>query len=179
MITLVGCESPQQTTPAVAEPVALLERSCGQDSDLPHAGVWLIQSQEQLAAVGSTTLADLETDFSQRDLAVIALGQQTTGGYSICISSIQQVGDTVYVQGIANAPADDAATTQQLTRPYCAVAISKTGAQTVRDDIKSVQGLKCGTAKCAAKCAAKRKAKDAKKCKTKDCAKCKATQQSR
>jgi hypothetical protein len=93
-----------------------------------------------LDALGAQELSELEVDLDQYDLVLVALGQQPTGGYWVHITGLQRVGDVIYVEGIANAPADDEAVTQAQTYPYAAAVIPKVNAAlALRSSIQSVQ----------------------------------------
>ncbi|MCC6680299.1 MAG: protease complex subunit PrcB family protein [Phycisphaeraceae bacterium] len=130
-------------TPGIAEPaqpVALASTMAADQSDLPHGGIWLITSEKELAACGSQTLKDLKVNLSKQDLVVVGLGPQQSAGYWVRITAIQKVGDTLYVQGCANAPAADSPTAMVTTSPYCAALIAKTGSNVVCNDITSVTG---------------------------------------
>ncbi len=123
-----------------AEPVAIVKTMSADQSDLPHGGIWLITSKKELEACGSQTLKDLKVDLSKQDLVVVGLGPQQSAGYWVRINAIQKVGDTLYVQGCANAPAADSPTAMVTSSPYCAALIAKTGANAACNDITAVTG---------------------------------------
>jgi len=127
-------EAPGGKKIQVAEPVEILGQRDGDRGDLPHAGVWLIQSHGDLVATNSATLGGLGVDLAAHDLVVVALGEQATGGYGVEITAIQRVGDQLYAQIKTTTPAPDAAATQALTSPWCVAVIANTDAKTVHAD---------------------------------------------
>lgn len=143
---LVGCQSPPETSKQAmdlrqVQPLPILEQTRGQDPALSTDMIALIQSRQELEALGAEELSKLEVDFDQNDVVLVALGQQSTGGYWVHITGLQRVGDVIYVEGIANAPAADEAVTQAQTYPYAAAVIPKTDAAlALRSSIQSVQG---------------------------------------
>ena len=142
---LAGCPAPQQTgtvgpDPEQIEPVRIVEQAAGNDSALGDPMVQLVSNQAQLDALGADIPLAGDIDFEQHDLIVAALGQQNTAGYWVKITSAQRVGDTLYVEGVANAPAEDEMAAQQITHPYAAAIVPKTGARIALSDLQSVQG---------------------------------------
>lgn len=67
----------------------------------------------------------INVDFNRHSVILLSLGEQRTGGFAADITALQRKGDTLYVQGTAVAPGPDTSTTQQLTFPFCAVAVPK------------------------------------------------------
>jgi hypothetical protein len=145
LLVLGGCQQkgdgPLVDETAVAEPVEILSQTCGDDVQLTlPMGVELVRNETELRALGSSELAEMDVNFRRHDLVVLSLGEQPTGGYWGRITGIQQVGDVLYVQGIANAPGAGMSVTQALTHPYCVARIAKTTASEARSDITAVQG---------------------------------------
>jgi len=130
---------PPPPVQAQAQAVAILSSSSGSQAGLVM-GVQLITSAAQLEALGAESLAALDVNFDESSLVVASLGRRMTGGYWVCICSIQQVGDTLYVKGKANAPGPGDVTTQVINHPYAAAVIAKTSATQVASDIESVTG---------------------------------------
>lgn len=126
--------------PTAAEPVEILNQVHGENPALSEMAVRLIKTQDQLAALGVESLEGLAVDYGTQDVVILALGEQPTSGYWADITGVQLVGDVLYVQGIAGAPAEDAMTTQQLTYPYAAAVIPETPATRALSDIESVVG---------------------------------------
>jgi hypothetical protein len=117
LFSLPGCETrptemPYQTM-SLAEPVDLLYKAVGGHPSLK---------------------------FNNESVVLATLGEMPTAGYWINITSINQVGDALFIYGQANRPGTDEMAGQVLTYPYCAVVIPRTGATTVRDEIDSVEG---------------------------------------
>ena len=124
----------------LAEPVTILAINHGSDPGLAEQNIHLIQSHEDLAALGATTMGDPRVDFEMEDVIVLSLGEQPTAGYWTRITAIQIEGNELHVEGVANAPGPDEIVAQVVTYPYCVVKIPKTGATELRSHIRSVQG---------------------------------------
>jgi hypothetical protein len=133
---VAGTELPD----APPQAVSILDGRAGSAAALTQPGTMLISTADQLAELGVDELADLDVAFGSEQVVIVALGEQPTGGYWVRIDGLQQVGDTLYVQGTANRPAPDALVTQALTYPYAAVTIPAVDAELVVPDITSVTG---------------------------------------
>lgn len=143
LLVAAGCQSGAKTDDSampmtkkiqVAEPVEILGTRDGDQGDLPHAGAWLIKSQQDLVASNSATIGGLGVDLSTHDIVIVGLGEQPTGGYSVEITAIQQVGDKLYAQIKTTTPAPDAAVTEAMTHPWAAAVIANTSATSVHPD---------------------------------------------
>ena len=132
-------KAPRPSTTA-SEPVEIVAHAHGDDSTLQRATVRLIKTPDELAALGLDELPGLEPNFGDQDVIVFALGEQPTGGYWVHITGIQRVGEVLYVQAQVNRPADDAAVTQAVTHPYCAVVVPGTRATRALSDPTEVVG---------------------------------------
>ena len=144
LFSLPGCETrpadmPYQTM-SLAEPVDVLYKAVGGHPSLKEPGLTLIRSQAELNALGTDDLIGRPVNFNNESVVLATLGEMPTAGYWINITSINQVGDALFVYGQANRPAADEMAGQVLTYPYCAVVIPRTGATTLRDEIDSVEG---------------------------------------
>ena len=131
---LVGCQSGMggRTTP-----VPILHHAQANDAGFQYPTVELINSWDELSAMSSSALSDLQIDFESQSLVVLALGEQTTGGWHAQITGVQQRGKELYVQGFAYPPAADAATTQAMSYPIAATVIPKTKATVIHPEIES------------------------------------------
>jgi len=149
---LVGCQSSGTTTTqrpvrdtaaliaATTDPVTVLNRFNGSDPSLKERTVFLVNSRKQLEQMGATELAKLDVNYSTNSLLVLALGEEPTGGFWGRIDAVQQRGDTMFVQGVANRPGDSETATQAVTYPFDAVLIPKTQAAIIYPEIESVSG---------------------------------------
>ena len=147
---LAGCETVMEdATGSRTEPVPIVYHEQGNDSAFRYPTVELINSQGQLEARASTTLADLDIDFERYSLLVLALGQRSTGGWSATITGVQRRGAELYVQGIAYYPPDEDMLSQVLTYPIAASTIndlrnrtiySGGGSQAIRESFWSRTG---------------------------------------
>lgn len=139
-LTLVGCQGAAKSSAAgKAQPVQILRTQTGSDAGFQAPQVLLINSAEELSATGSQELSKLSPSFETESIIVLTLGQQKSGGYWAQILGVQVQGNQIFVQGIANRPADEEATTQALTYPYAAVVIPKLHGE-IRSEIESVVG---------------------------------------
>ena len=94
-------------------PMTVLRTASGSDAAVCTAGEWLINSDEALAALGSSQLNDLGVDFVTESLVVITLGEQPTGGYWLRIEGVsRQLGQILYGQP-DDVIADDDAVAEQ------------------------------------------------------------------
>lgn len=130
---LVGCKSGGSEDPAaplaepLAEPVTIVQSKTGDSAALKSIGVKLVKTQADYDALGDADIF-AGVDFEENDLVIASLGEQSTGGFSIEITSIQQEGDLLIVVGTSSRPGEDAVITQALTHPYAAVVIENTDA---------------------------------------------------
>jgi hypothetical protein len=139
--TMIACEAqPTRTQPGQPQPLAIVRQLHGSDSGLADMTVALVNSQQDLATLGSTQLVNEPIDFGSHSLVVVALGERPTGGYWAQIEGVQVAGNTLYVQAVANRPGSDEMTTQALTHPYAAAVVPKTRATMLRSEVRSVQG---------------------------------------
>ena len=132
---LIGCKGDGDASidsgTVLAQPVTILERVNGNSDALKTIGKMHIETKAQYDALGDADIFPGEIDFDANDLVIVALGEQSTGGYAINIESIQRQGGDLAVVGKASAPGADAITTQALTHPYSAVLIANTSADKV------------------------------------------------
>ena len=119
----------------VAQPVVIIESASGTSAALTDLGVMLIKTQAEYDALGEPDIFPGEFDFDQYDLVIVALGQQPSGGYSVDITSIQQAGDKLLVNGTTRRPGEDEFVTTALTYPYDAAMIANTSATWVEPHI--------------------------------------------
>ncbi len=140
--SLAGCQPRGVIVIADERPqtVEILRRYNGSDPGLKDTALMLIQSGEELKSLGSYDLKVQTFDFERESLLLLALGEKPTGGYWARITGVQKEGDLLYVQGLANRPADDQAVPQVLTYPYDAVVVKKYRGASVRSEIESVVG---------------------------------------
>ncbi|MEL7087714.1 MAG: protease complex subunit PrcB family protein [Planctomycetota bacterium] len=134
---------PADTAPvsSQAEGVAILGKVAGSDLNLTSYYLGVLDD----AAVAQFNLAPqfaergVALDLDQHSVVLFSLGEQTTAGFEADILAMQRKGNELFVQGTAAAPSPDAAVAQQITTPFCAVAVAKLPANlTVRSDITSL-----------------------------------------
>lgn len=132
-LALAGCKGGGSADGGgdLAQPVVISERVSGDSAALKTIGTYHIETKEEYDALGDPNIFPGELDLGGYDLVIVALGERSTGGYSVDIESVQLDGTELLVNGKASAPAADAATTQAITYPYCAVLIPNTPADTV------------------------------------------------
>lgn len=148
---LAGCNGGQKAgpadqaaraTPTVSEPVEILAHAHGNDAALARGTVRLIESADELPALGLGGLPEGlgEVNYDGQDVVIFALGEQPTGGYWVQITGVQLVSGVLYVQATVNRPGDDESVTQAVTYPYAAAVISETGAVRALSDPTEVVG---------------------------------------
>lgn len=142
---LAGCASDQGMDPAAklgsTEPVSISEKIMGSDPGFDEPGVFVAKSVDDLIAMGSLDLVGKDIDFNTSMVLVVALGEQPSGGYWVTIEAVQRKDQTLYVQGVANAPAPDQMTTQQMTYPYAAAVLPRMEVTQIMPEIESVVGM--------------------------------------
>lgn len=148
-VMLVGCGSPEQTDTAIdpsqVQYVPLLQQEHGDNPSLTEPLVELVNSDEQLDEFGIDIPLAEQVDFDSQSLVVLAMGEQSTGGHWTRITGVQQVGNELWVVGVMNFPAEDAAVTQQITHPYAAAIIPKPGPDVqLRRQVERVTGRSPG-----------------------------------
>ena len=139
---LTGCQSTMAPTTQVEPTNALsvLRTHAGSDAAMPKPAEWIVNSQDELEAIGSGPLGQISVDFDNETVVVIALGEQPTAGYWVTFISASQHGSTLYVQGTANQPGPDQVVAQVMTYPYAAAVIPKIDATVLIPEIDSVIG---------------------------------------
>lgn len=118
------------------EAVSILSRTAGSSTKLTEPGPYLINDATTLENFGAKELVDINVNFDDQSLIVLALGECPSGGYWAHIDGVQQLGDTVIVQGTANRPTK--AQGKDKTYPFEAVVVSKVRGMVV-PDIASVE----------------------------------------
>ena len=128
-------------TTELASDVPILGKVSGQDlrvSD-PMLGLVNQTALEKLGLADRFAQDGVQLDPQQHSVVLLSLGQCETGGYAADISALQRKGDELFVEGTATAPDGVDQVTQEMTYPFCAVAIEKVASGTkVRSDIKSL-----------------------------------------
>jgi hypothetical protein len=66
-------------------------------------------------------------DFEKEMVVAVAMGQKSTGGYSIKITSIQSTAASLRIFVLEQTPGPDTIVTQALTSPFHFVAVPKNG----------------------------------------------------
>ncbi len=135
-----GCQSSAIPSIGSTTPVNVVQQITGNDPGLINPSVTVITSPAQLQALGSKDLAAKKIDFGRWSVVLLALGQQPTGGYWARITGVQDRGDQIFVQGLANKPGPNDSVTQGVTCPYAAALIAKTKTTVVHAEIQSVIG---------------------------------------
>ena len=140
-VVLTGCKTSSDSVGLpLAEPVAILEDASGSSEALSTAATTLITNQADWEAGGFAEACPAPMDFAAHDVVVVAMGEQTSGGYWVHINAIQLVGSEMYVQFTLNSPGEDEVAAAVMTYPFHAVAIPKTGATLVVADPTLVSG---------------------------------------
>lgn len=128
---------PASAGPLLAIDVPVLGKVSGDQLASDDYGVKMMD----VAALAGTGLeqafaaAGIDLDPAQHTVVLMALGEQSQGGYVVDITALQRKGGTLYVQGIAQQPGEGASA--ESTRPFAAVAIDLVPVGTVvRSDIK-------------------------------------------
>jgi len=119
--------------------VPILRQVSGNDSGLRTGMVRLVNSRADFEVTGASMDLISQVDFSKESVILIAMGSKPTGGHWTRITGVQQKGDDVFVQGLANRPGMGELTTQAETFPY-ALAVVQRVRGNLRPEIESVEG---------------------------------------
>jgi|GEM_PF-6073597 len=119
--------------------VPIITHHTGDDRGLRAPGITLINSQEELIALGAKETRSIPVDFATQSLILLVIGEQSTGGFWAKINGVQQGGSTIYVQATVNRPGSMGVVTQQVTYPYAAAVIRKAKG-TLLPEVESVEG---------------------------------------
>jgi len=140
---LVGCQSGGAGAGAGGGPetvdgpvsITFIDHQHGQNSPLTTPTLKLINSKDELKALGLEGVG--APNFGKQSMILVAIGEQSTGGYAIRITGAYRVGDEVVVQADITRPAEGAVTTQALTQPYCIATTEKLEGVTLASDFSS------------------------------------------
>ena len=139
-VALVGCGRVNGLVMRESvQPLVIHEHVAGDDLKMAEPAA-LVNSREQLDALGHEGLSALSIDFSSQSLLVVTLGQKPTTGWWVRIDSAQLDGPELYFQGVASAPGQAQAVSPKVTYPYAAVVIPKVDGVRLRPEIESVRG---------------------------------------
>lgn len=142
--TIPGCQTGDADTngraEARVEPVDLQRSMSLEASTFAEPGAMLFKDEATFEPYRSGGLADLEVNWTQSDVVVVALGAQPTGGYWVKLTGAQRVGPQLYVQATASRPGPDAMVTQAVTYPIALGVIEKSPAQVVVPEVESLTG---------------------------------------
>ena len=133
-------QAPEPSGPQAVEPVEIMESMSVEASTFSEPGAYLFKREQDFESYRRGRLVDLEVDWDDSDVVVLALGSQPTGGYWAKIRSAQRVGPTLYIQAVANRPGPDEMVTQALTFPVAVAVVEKSAAGTVVPEVDSVTG---------------------------------------
>ncbi|QQE13795.1 protease complex subunit PrcB family protein [Planctomycetota bacterium] len=140
---VAGCANNQKAVKgpehSMSEPVAIKKAQAGSDAALTSAGVQVVNSDVEMNELGAD-LAALKPNFDEESVVILSLGEKNTGGYWVEITGVQQVGETLYVQGRANQPGENEIVTEAIEYPYAAVVIEKVEPASVIPDLDQVEG---------------------------------------
>jgi hypothetical protein len=129
MVCLAAQSGCKTGSPAEPTPVVIHEHKTGDDAALKTMGITLINSQEQLAGLGSESLAQMQVDFASYSIVLVAVGEQPTGGFSAKVDGVQMGDGKVYVQATVSTPSGPA--TQALSYAYALAITDKVDGEVV------------------------------------------------
>jgi len=132
-----GCETTTGGLFSGTRTLPVLRELDGSDPALTTPGVILINSHQQLQYTDSDKLDNLDPNFREESMVVLALGERPTGGYRCRITSITRTADQLIIEGIATRPSNEDMVVQVLTYPFHAVMIPKTEEVEVESKIES------------------------------------------
>ena len=142
---VAGCSQRQKAAPkptkhSMSEPVAIKQAKAGSDQALRTSGVRVINNEAELKELGAESFEIFNPNFENESIVILSLGEQKTGGYWVEITGLQQVGETLYVQGVANKPGEEEIVTEAIEYPYAAVLVEKVEPKRVIPDLNQVTG---------------------------------------
>lgn len=99
--------------------VEILRSHQGNDDALNEVDAKLINAPDETEA----DLSELNVNFDEESVILVAAGQTPTGGFSVDITNVERSGNHIFVKGKINKP--DGPATQAITHPYAAVVVPK------------------------------------------------------
>ena len=137
---LVGCSRMEGLVMQESvQPLIIDQHVAGDDLKMAEP-VAVVNSREELDALGHEGLSALSIDFGSQSLLVLTLGQKPTTGWWTRIDAVQLDGSELYFQGVASAPGQAQDVSPTVTYPYAAAVIPKVGDVLLRPEIESVEG---------------------------------------
>lgn len=121
------------------EPVVILQDMVSTDDALKEFKTHLINSKEELDALGSEVLSATDVDFEANSMIVVALGKRDTAGFWARIDGVQQGAGKVYVQATLNRPDPASNPEAKAESPFAAVIVKKVSGAIV-PEFKAVTG---------------------------------------
>lgn len=125
-------------------------RAEGQVGGPAEAGVWVVQSGEELRGLlrdeGSAERLDRQVRWDRQVVVLVGQGMQSTGGYWVRVTGVEleeRRGEPwLRVTYLANRPGPGQMVTQALTQPYSAVVVDGvSGVFGVEGEAQDVEGL--------------------------------------
>jgi len=138
-LLLPACTSAPKP-PSTLQPIPILAQHHGDDPALRDPLVRLIQTRRQLEAFHADQLEAIDVNFNVHSLLLIAIGERPTSGWWSRVDHVQQIGNHLYFQGVANAPGPGQMVTQILTYPWTAIVIPRVGKVQLHAEIESTRG---------------------------------------
>lgn len=130
-LSLAGCASHLESTGGgspLARQVTASEH-CGLTAPglLYLTGVDQVQALAGLPEQTVSLASAAELDFSREHLAIVALGQQNTGGHGVTLVGSEQVGDELRLEVAVSRPQPGGMVTQVMTTPCTVLAVTANG----------------------------------------------------
>jgi len=129
-----GSSKPAATTGGPSL-VTIQSHQHGQQSGIKFPALQHITDQAAFDALGLEGTSPV--DFKKQDMIILAIGEQTTGGYKVRITKLLKTGNGVVVFANITRPGEGAVT-QALTSPYCIVTVDKLGDVTLASEVSSM-----------------------------------------
>ena len=134
ILGLLSCKSPQPSASPSMEKVVFtpIEIQSGDNGGFKTNTNLVISTQEEFLKIWDQAFAyymNKETapsiDFEKNVVLLVALGQKTSGGHTIKVSSVVETKDSTIVNILKTSPGKSCMTAEVITYPYQIVQIEK------------------------------------------------------
>lgn len=134
ILGLLSCKPSESTTSSVAEKTVFtpIEIQSGDNGGYKTKTNLVISTQKEFLKIWEQAFANYmnkesapEVDFKKNIILLVALGEKTSGGYTIKVNSVIESEDNTIVNILNTSPGKGCMTTEALTYPYQIVQIEK------------------------------------------------------
>ncbi|MDF1673226.1 MAG: protease complex subunit PrcB family protein [Vicingaceae bacterium] len=134
ILGLLSCKSSQSSTSSVMEKVVFtpIELKSGNNGGFKTKTNLVISTQEEFLKIWNQAFANYmnketapEVDFEKNIILLVALGEKTSGGYTIKVDNVIETKDNTVVNVLYTSPGKGCMTTESITYPFQIIQIEK------------------------------------------------------